>query len=362
MAHFSIDAPPAITDEVRELQEDAGTDRRRLADAGGGRPHDHGRPLRRTLEGDQGRAGPGSPSTPALCTSSIRKRVSASTTEPKEKEHRNDEATLHSARAARRRARVPRRRLRRRRRRGRRDRRRHDRGRGRRSVSGNISVLAVWTGAEGEAFQAVLDGFKEENPDVTVSYKSAAEPATVLSTAVEGGNPPDIAALPQPGFMTDFAQRGALKPIDFARGRDQGGLLASRGSTSARSTASSTASSSRAPTSRPSGTTSPLSRTQASSRRRTGTTSSRPATRLKASGVPPYSIGGADGWTLTDLFENIYLRTGRSGEVRPADEARDPVDRSVGEGGADGDGQGAPVRQRSPAAPRARSRRTSRPR
>ena len=29
---------------------------------------------------------------------------------------------------------------------------------------------------------------------------------------------------------------------------------------------------------------------------------------MKASGVPPYSIGGADGWTLTDLFENIYLR------------------------------------------------------
>ena len=77
------------------------------------------------------------------------------------------------------------------------------------AVSGNISVLAVWTGAEGEAFQAVLDGFKEENPDVTVSYKSANEPATVLSTAVEGGNPPDIAALPQPGFMTDFAERGA---------------------------------------------------------------------------------------------------------------------------------------------------------
>jgi hypothetical protein len=24
--------------------------------------------------------------------------------------------------------------------------------------------------------------------------------------------------------------------------------------------------------------------------------------------VPPYSVGGADGWTLTDLFENIYIR------------------------------------------------------
>jgi hypothetical protein len=32
------------------------------------------------------------------------------------------------------------------------------------------------------------------------------------------------------------------------------------------------------------------------------------ASTIKASGVPPYSIGGADGWTLTDLFENIYLR------------------------------------------------------
>ena len=25
--------------------------------------------------------------------------------------------------------------------------------------------------------------------------------------------------------------------------------------------------------------------------------------------MPPYSVAGADGWTLTDLFENIYLRT-----------------------------------------------------
>jgi ABC-type glycerol-3-phosphate transport system substrate-binding protein len=33
------------------------------------------------------------------------------------------------------------------------------------------------------------------------------------------------------------------------------------------------------------------------------------AETLKASGTPAYSIGGADGWTLTDLFENIYLRT-----------------------------------------------------
>ena len=40
------------------------------------------------------------------------------------------------------------------------------------------------------------------------------------------------------------------------------------------------------------------------------------AQTLKASGTPAYSIGGSDGWTLTDLFENIYLRTFGPGEVR----------------------------------------------
>ena len=33
------------------------------------------------------------------------------------------------------------------------------------------------------------------------------------------------------------------------------------------------------------------------------------AKTLQASGTPAYSVGGSDGWTLTDLFENIYLRT-----------------------------------------------------
>jgi alpha-glucoside transport system substrate-binding protein len=32
------------------------------------------------------------------------------------------------------------------------------------------------------------------------------------------------------------------------------------------------------------------------------------AKTIKDSGTPAYAIGGADGWTLTDLFENIYLR------------------------------------------------------
>src|SRR5204862_5660069 len=33
------------------------------------------------------------------------------------------------------------------------------------------------------------------------------------------------------------------------------------------------------------------------------------AKTIRSSGQKAYSLGAADGWTLTDLFENIYLRT-----------------------------------------------------
>ena len=74
------------------------------------------------------------------------------------------------------------------------------------------------------------------------------------------------------------------------------------------STGRSTRSCSRARTNRPSGTTSRRSTRPASSRRRPGTTSTRSATRCKAAGITPYSVGVDVGWPITDLFENIYLR------------------------------------------------------
>ncbi len=84
-------------------------------------------------------------------------------------------------------------------------------------VSGDISILALWTSGEQASFEAVLDGFKEENPDVNISYKSAEDVAPVLSTAIQGGNPPDIAAVPNPGLMRQFVESGDLKDIEFAR-------------------------------------------------------------------------------------------------------------------------------------------------
>src|SRR4051794_1070905 len=84
-------------------------------------------------------------------------------------------------------------------------------------ASSTISVMAIWSGAEQKSFQAVLAGFQAANPGVKVKYTSAGDQLpTVLSTAVAGGNPPDIAILGQPGLMRDFATKGNLKPITFA--------------------------------------------------------------------------------------------------------------------------------------------------
>src|SRR4051794_29414216 len=91
---------------------------------------------------------------------------------------------------------------------------------GNENVSGSVSVMAIWAGKEQQSFQAVIDGFKEQFPNVSVKYTSGGDNlAPLLSTAVEGGNPPTLAAIGQPGLMADFAKKGAIKPIDNLRSK-----------------------------------------------------------------------------------------------------------------------------------------------
>ncbi len=215
MVHFRIDAAPAATEDVRELAKDAGTEGLgELGGEGGAAMVGRFGARSRVRSGDRSR----SPSIHARFISSSPRVGWVSTTGPKERKRTHDETAVHPARPARGGARISCGGLRRGRRRRWRRKCHHRRGDDRgEAVSGSINVLAVWTGAEGEAFQAVLDGFTEENPDVDVSYQSAADPATVLSTSVEGGNPPDVAALPSPGIMADFVGRDALTPLDFAQ-------------------------------------------------------------------------------------------------------------------------------------------------
>ena len=169
--------------------------------------------------------------------------------------------------------------------------------------------VGVWTGAEQKHFQAVLDGFKKKNPDVKVKYTSAGDNTpTVLSTAVAGRQParPRVGLAAGPREATS-QKKGALKPIDFAKAAIAKNYPPS-GSSSApingklyglvfkganKSTVWYNVKAFKNAGVKPP---------------RRGTSSSRRAKTLKASGTPAYSIGGADGWTLTDLFENIYLR------------------------------------------------------
>jgi alpha-glucoside transport system substrate-binding protein len=176
------------------------------------------------------------------------------------------------------------------------------------AVSGTISFDGVWTGNEAKNFGAVIQAFNKVYPQVKVNYKPVGDNLpTVLSTAVAGGNPPDMADIAQPGLVKQFVQKGALKPITYARStllknfspawialatfnKKIYGLVfkASNKATIWYNVHAFTAAGVKAP--------------------KTWPQLAAVASTISASGVPPYSIGGADGWTLTDLFENIYLR------------------------------------------------------
>ena len=70
-----------------------------------------------------------------------------------------------------------------------------------------------------QSFQAVLDGFKEKYPNVTVKYNPAGDNLpTVLATAVAGRQPARPRDVAQPGLdRRASSTRAQLKPIDFAK-------------------------------------------------------------------------------------------------------------------------------------------------
>jgi ABC-type glycerol-3-phosphate transport system substrate-binding protein len=176
-------------------------------------------------------------------------------------------------------------------------------------VSGTISVAGVWTGDEQTAFRAVIDGFTADNPDATVNYRGAGDNLpTILATAIEGGNPPDIATVAQPGTIRDFVAQGELQPIEFARedveanfdpglidlvtvdGQLYGVLFKA---------ANKSLGWYNAQVFEDAGVEPPATYEELEQAAQT----------IQASGVTPYAVGADIGWPLTDLFENIYIRS-----------------------------------------------------
>jgi alpha-glucoside transport system substrate-binding protein len=175
-------------------------------------------------------------------------------------------------------------------------------------ISGTVSIISEATGPEQTHFKNVLKDFQKLYPNVETKYTSAGRNlSTILATAVAGGNPPDIALIPQPGLMKDMIKKHALKPITFMRARIKrdwpsgwlqtgtvnGKLYGLYLKGANKSTVWYNVK---------------LFKQAGIKNPKTFAGLLKAAKTLKASGTRAYSIGGGDGWTLTDLFENIYLK------------------------------------------------------
>jgi Bacterial extracellular solute-binding protein len=87
-------------------------------------------------------------------------------------------------------------------------------------LGGEISILAVWADAEQDAFMSMIQPWVDRT-GVTVNYEGTRDLNAVLTTRVEGGNPPDVAGLPGPGQMAQFARNGDLYSLENVVDADQ---------------------------------------------------------------------------------------------------------------------------------------------
>jgi alpha-glucoside transport system substrate-binding protein len=83
---------------------------------------------------------------------------------------------------------------------------------------GSVSVLGVWGGTELESFQAVAAGWEEETGG-TMEFEGTRDLTAILQARVQGGNPPDVAILPNPALLDQYADQ--LQPLDGMVDMDQ---------------------------------------------------------------------------------------------------------------------------------------------
>ncbi|OEU87165.1 sugar ABC transporter substrate-binding protein [Streptomyces abyssalis] len=170
-----------------------------------------------------------------------------------------------------------------------------------------LQVAAVWTGDEGKNFTKVIEAFEKRTGAEVEVTPTGDNVATFLGSKIEGGAPPDVAMLPQVGVLNQFAEKGWLKPLDDAT-KEQLGKNFSKGwqdlganngkqygvyfKAASKSLIWYNAGAYEA---------------AGVSEAKTWKEFVKNAQTISDSGVEPVSVGGADGWVLTDWFENIYL-------------------------------------------------------
>lgn len=82
-------------------------------------------------------------------------------------------------------------------------------------LSGKLRVVSNWTGSEGAAFKAVIDGFRAQAPNVEVEIDQVPFDQTQAQLAQQfaAGSPPDV-AVALPGIVRQFSQQGLLTNLD----------------------------------------------------------------------------------------------------------------------------------------------------
>ncbi|WP_031478224.1 ABC transporter substrate-binding protein [Streptomyces bicolor] len=171
----------------------------------------------------------------------------------------------------------------------------------------SLEVAAVWTGAEQENFKKVLAEF-EKRTGAKVTFVPAQDPIiNFLGSKVAGGQPPDIAMLPQPGAIKQAVEKKWAKPLgadavnelqeNYSQGWQDIGKVDNKQYGVYYKAANKSLIWYNAKVFENAGATEP----------KTWDELLTTAQTVYDSGVTPFSVGGAEGWTLTDWFENIYL-------------------------------------------------------
>ncbi|CAL9546823.1 ABC transporter substrate-binding protein [Streptomyces sp. enrichment culture] len=171
----------------------------------------------------------------------------------------------------------------------------------------SLQVAAVWTGAEQANFKKVLAEF-EKRTGAKVTFVPAQDPIiNFLGSKIAGGAPPDVALLPQPGAIKQAVDKKWAKPLgaearaELAENYSQGWQDIGKVDGEQYGVYYKAANKSLIWYN------TQVFENAGASEPKTWDELLTTAQTVYDSGVTPFSVGGADGWTLTDWFENIYL-------------------------------------------------------
>jgi alpha-glucoside transport system substrate-binding protein len=88
-----------------------------------------------------------------------------------------------------------------------------DDGGGTAEGTGEITIFSLWGGAEEEAFKKVLTQFTQDT-GIRTKYEAARDFLPVIRTRLAADNPPMMAIIPRPGFVAELARDDVLISLE----------------------------------------------------------------------------------------------------------------------------------------------------